>query len=126
MPLKNSLKSYRLTNATSAAASITTAPTGIQYLDNVTFQANFTGSPVGVLTVEVSLDYNQDAEGNVTNAGHWVTVQSTPGTDASLAVSGANSYVFNCTQLGAPWARLKYTRTSGTGTMTSYISAKAV
>lgn len=124
--MKNSLKVYKLTNAADASVTIVTKATGIQYLDNVIFQANFTGTPVGTLTVEVSLDYNQDAEGNVLATGHWVTVQLTPGTDASLAVSGANSYVFNITQLGAPWVRLRYTAASGTGTMTAYISAKAV
>lgn len=119
--MKNAIKKARVINAVSMGASITSSPSNIQFLDNVCYQANWSGgsSPVGTLSVEISVDY--DPEQN--NSGTWnaVTLPVTP------AVSGnSGSYAIDLNQLSAPWVRLKYTRTSGSGTMSAFMSAKAV
>jgi hypothetical protein len=57
----------------SMAANITSKVTGVQYLDNVALQLNITTSDaVGTFEVQVSIDYAQDSQGNVSNAGNWI------------------------------------------------------
>ncbi len=106
-----------------ASASITSAVTNVEGLDNIGIQFNWSGaSPVGTFTVEVSIDYAQDYLGNVTNAGTWNTLAISP----AVAATGTSpdSAFIALNQLPAPWVRVKYTRTSGTGTLQSFISGK--
>lgn len=116
------LPKYQVVTNGDMSASITSSPTNARYLDNVTYQADFTGSPVGVFTVQVSGDYAQDMEGNVTNAGSWVDYPLT-----STLSTGAGSPAYaDLNQLGSFWVRLVYTRTSGTGTLQAYVSGKKI
>lgn len=101
------------------AGSITGSVVGIQYLDNVAIQMEFTGSPVGTLAVQGSVNYAQNAQGTVTNTGNWITFTTS-------AVAAAGDVLFDLNQLSFPWIRVIYTRSSGTGTLDGYISAKAV
>jgi len=117
--LKNSLRQGKVIDAASMAASITSAPTQIAFLDNIYYQVEWSGtSPVGSMSVEVSSSYDQRL-----GTGSWDAVVL-PVTPSIAANTGSISIDLN--QLGAPWVRLVYTRTSGTGTMTAYISAKSV
>ena len=105
-----------------SAASITSAVTQIQFLDNVGYQFVFTGSPVGEISIQISIDYAQDSQGVVSNAGTWTPLTLSP--TASVASAG-NIYV-DLNQLSAPWIRAVYTKTSGTGILNAYVCAKAV
>jgi hypothetical protein len=71
-------------------------------------QAVYTGSPDGAMIVEVSV-----------NGDDYETL-----TSSSVAISGAGSYIYNVTAAGYLWARIKYTKTSGTGELTVVGSAK--
>ena len=116
------LPSFPILNAASLASSLTSSPTNISLLDNVGIQADIaSGDAAGTLAVQVSATYEQDAQGNVLNAGTWVTLTS----QAIAAGAPANSY-FDLNQMSAPWIRLIYTRTSGSGTITATIVAKKV
>lgn len=102
---------------------ITSAVTGIQYLDNIGIQLNWTGTPNGGAVVQVSADYARDSLGNVTNAGNWNTLS----VSANAAPAGsASSFYYDITQVSAPWIRLVYTNTSSTGTLNAFICGKAV
>jgi hypothetical protein len=120
MSRKNQLQSFAILSAASLATSLTSAVTNIGHLDNIGIQADLTSvDAVGTLAVQVSANYDQDYLGNVLNPGTWNTITS----QAIVAGAPASTY-FDLNQLSAPWIRLIYTRTSGTGTITAVIVAK--
>lgn len=110
------------------AADITSSPTIIQKLSMMTYTIEWTGtSPVGVLAVQVSNNYSQDAQGQVANAGTWIPIwvqyQGIP--VVSIPVTGnTGNGVIDVDEIGAYAIRLVYTRTSGVGTMNAMINAK--
>lgn len=107
-------------------STITSSVSNIQNLDNIGIQLNFTGTPNGTFFVQVSADYAQQVMGGVavvTNAGNWITVTlpTTP-----VASGSANQIYIDLNQLSAPWIRVQYTNTSGTGTLNAFITAKSL
>lgn len=122
MGRKNNLLKYQnITNGDMSAASITSDVTDIQFLDNVGLQLQWTGSPVGTFSVQVSADYAiSSITGAVTNPGTWSTLPPAPTT-----ASGSPIYI-DLNQLSAPFVRVVYTKTSGSGTLQGYITAKAL
>ncbi len=122
MSRKLTLAPYKVIDAGSMGTTLTSTVTNIQYLDNVGVQLNFTTSDaVGTFQVQVSMDYTQDAVGNVLNAGNWINLTLNP---SPVAASAANQIYIDINQVSAPYMRVKYTRTSGTGTLTAYITGK--
>lgn len=106
-------------------SSLTTSYTNIQGLDNVGYQVVFTGAPVGTFSVQISADYQpgKSPNSNPINAGNWITLPLSP----AITASGSGDAAFiDLNQLGAPWIRLVYTKTSGTGTLQAYVMAKAI
>ena len=109
----------------SLAASFTTQPTVIRYLDNCSYQINVTTSnSTGTFVVQVSNDY-QVNEGNfdvVTNPGTWnmLPIGGTP------TVAAANDIItIDMNQLPFYAVRLAYTSTiAGTGTASIYLTDK--
>lgn len=113
---------YSVITNGSMAGSITSAVTIVQKLSMISYDISWVGTaPVGVMSVQVSNTYSQNADGTVRNAGNWTTLTlSDPPT-----VSGATGNGFiDVDATGAFAMRLVYTRTSGTGTMNATISAK--
>jgi hypothetical protein len=122
---KSNLGSYQtFTNADMSQATLTSALTNIEFLDNVGIQLSWAGtSPVGTFEVQVSLDHQQDQYGNVTNAGNWAPISFT----SPPAVSGNTGSVYlDINQISAPWIRVVYTKTSGIGLLNGYICGKMV
>lgn len=120
---KRNLKQYQvITNGDMSQSSLTSQVTNINQLDNVAYQLNWSGSPVGSFQVQVSIDYNQDEFGNVTNAGHWTPLALSGG----ASTSGGSPIFINVSQIGAPWIRVVYTRTSGSGTLQAWVAAKMI
>lgn len=123
MARKNTLKSYVLLNAQSTASSFDTYsnPTNIDYLDNVGIQVVWTGTTVGVLEVYGS---NDDANAQ---QGKYPTNWSKFEFGATINVDTTNSdLLIHMNQVPYSWIALKYTATSGTGTMTATITCKEV
>jgi len=120
MSRKASIIKYQIVDEGDMADDVTSEVTNIQFLDNVGIQANYTGSPDGELAVQVSADYARDAEGNVTNAGNWITLTSVE------TLSAPSPVYFDLNQLSAPWIRLKYTATASDGFLDAFITAKSV
>lgn len=115
-------------------ASITSSVTAIQYLDDVGIQLNFSGSPVGNFQVQISADYAQDLSSppNVTNTGNWIPLVVTYWTGTTFATAtdiptslGSPIY-FDLALLSSPYIRVVYTKTSGTGTLNAFVTAKMV
>lgn len=122
MSRKNNLLSYKLISAGDMSGNLASPATNIQFLDNIGIQANVvSGTPTGVLQVQVSADYLEDNNHNILNAGHWVSL--TPAQQSLTAGAPAQTY-FDLNQLSSPWVRLIYTRTSGSGSLDAFITAK--
>lgn len=120
---KSVLQRFKNIVAQSMGGNITSAVTNIEMLDNIGVQVIWSAgsTPVGVISVEVSMDYDQDTLGNVVNAGNWIALTLDPAAN----VSGNTGQIYvDLNQLSAPWIRVKYTRTSGTATLSGYICGK--
>lgn len=120
---KNLLLKKQIFTSASMAASLTSTVTEIQFLDNIGIELVFTGSPFGTFSVQGSVNYAQDALGNVTNAGNWVSVTLSP---APVASGSGDQILIDMNQLSFPWIRAIFTRSSGTGTLNGFICGKSV
>lgn len=131
MSRKNNLQRYHVFDDVSMGASVTQSPvTSIAYLDNIGAQFNWTGAGVGTFSVEVSADYMQDFNGNISDPGNWTPLTFTYWdgaafvTDTSIPTSVGSPIYLDLAFLSAPWIRLVYTRTSGTGTLNAWLTGK--
>lgn len=114
------------------AASVTSPVTDIQFLDNIGIEIDFTGSPIGTFQVQVSASYSQDMNGNVQSPGAWTPILITyyDGTSTvtglSVPTSVGSPIYIDLNQLSAPFLRVVYTRSSGTGSLDCYLTAKMI
>lgn len=106
----------------SMAADIVSDITIVLKLSLVSYAINWSGAtPVGVISVEVSNDYSQNADGTTNNPGTWNTLPLS----APTAVTGNTGNGFLDIDANAGYAmRVRYTRASGTGTMFCIVNAK--
>lgn len=104
-------------------SSITSAVTEIENQDNIGIQMVWTGAPVGVFDVQISMTFKEDAFGNITNPGTWTSIPLSP----SISASGSpdNAYI-DLNQLSATYIRVVYTRGSGSGTLNIVLDGKGV
>ena len=93
------------------SASITADGTNILYTDRVGYQIDWTGTPTGDFTVEVSNDEDT-----------WVELTLS----TAIAAGGSADSAFIDVETAAKFVRLKYTRSSGTGTLNVHITAKSI
>jgi hypothetical protein len=98
-----------------STASILSPGTELRDVPLASIHAIWTGSPVGTLIVQISGDMVAD-QSLVTN---WSDFSG-----SSIAINGASDVMYNMPNAGYRWARLKYTKTSGTGTLNAILSAK--
>jgi len=123
MARKNQLV-YKVAEAQSLGASFITAPTLIKYLDNVAYQIIQTGTPTGEFFVEASVDYAFDEVAqNVQNPGHW---DALPLSTRLLLAGTPEDILVNLNQLPFTAIRVRYTRSSGTGTADIYLTARQI
>jgi hypothetical protein len=107
---------------------ITSIQSSIQFVDDIGIELVWTGSPVGNFQVQVSADYDPNQE----IAGSWIPLLFTYWngtlfvTSYSIPTSLASPYYIDIPLTSAPWIRVQYTNTSGTGTLNSFLTAKAV
>lgn len=94
----------------------------IQKLSQISYAVSWAGTtPVGVISVQVSNDYSQNADGTVRNAGTWNTlVLSAP---TNVSGNTGNGFI-DITATAAYAIRLIYTATSGVGLLQATINAK--
>lgn len=113
---------YRVVPAGDMSADFTSAVTIIQKLSLVSYAILWQGvSPEGLIVVEVSNDYSQNADGSVNNSGTWSALPF----GLATTVTGDNGTGFVDVDAMAGYAmRLRYVATSGTGTMVVTVSAK--
>ena len=100
--------SEQIVTAGDMAANVTSLTINLNHMSQFNVQALFTGSPVGAIKIQQSND-----------GTNWDDVPA-----SSVSVSAAGSQSWNLYMVGYPWARLVYTRTSGTGTLNATVYAK--
>lgn len=120
-------KTQTFTNAV-MSSSPSSLITSIQFLDNIGYQLEWTGSPVGNFQVLISADYdpNQDI------AGQWIPLLFTYYngsafiTSYDIPTSMGSPYYIDLSFLSAPYLQVTYTNTSGSGTLNGFLTAKAL
>ncbi len=118
---KNTVKNFAMFTggADLGSATVSSNVSNVLNQDNIGIVATWTGtSPLGVLAIQVSNDYNPD-----TAAGNWISLDF----GSAIAISG-NTGSHNVTINQLPYTYLKalYTKTSGTGTLNCSITTKQV
>lgn len=110
-----------LVNGDMSATTIVSIPSIISNVSMCSYNAVWTGTaPVGTLSVEVSNDYSQNAAGDVLNPGDWTTLPS-----LTQTITGNTGSAFlDIFQTGAFAIRLRYTKTSGVGTIQAFFNGK--
>lgn len=104
------------------SASITSKVTVIQNMSMLSYAVSWTGTaPVGVMDVQASNDYSQDASGAVQNAGTWTSLPLT--TTPTVSGSSGSGFIDIDSQAGYA-LRIVYTRTSGVGTLNVVANGK--
>ncbi len=108
---KNVAFPYKILNAGDMSqATLTAGPQTIPYLDNVAFQANWTGAPTGDFAVEASLD--------------GVNYVGIPMSAPVTAAGSPDVAMFYLYQLPFQYVKVVYTKGSGTGSLDIYWMAK--
>ena len=118
-----------ITNGDMSQASITSQVTILQQKTLISYSYSWSGtSPVGTVAVQVSNDYVLSPDGKtVLNAGTWNALYlNYQGSGVlSIPVTGNTGNGFIDVDATAAYAiRTVYTKTSGTGTLQSFITAK--
>ena len=112
---QNQMTPTWLVNGTSMATSFTSSTVQCQFGDNIGFHIVWTGTPTGTITIQVSMD--PDVLG-----WHDWTFSGTP---TQPSGSASHSWL-EINQATAGFVRLKYTASSGSGTMKAKIAIKSV
>ncbi len=108
---KNVAFPYKILDAGDMSqATLTAGPQTIPYLDNIAFQATWTGSPVGDFAVSASLD-----------GVNYVGIPLSAGVTATGSGDTALFYLY---QLPFQYVKVVYTKASGTGSLDIYWMAK--
>lgn len=80
------------------------------------------GTPAGTFKLQVSNDPGRESKGgaaNVTEVTNW-----TDYTGSSQAITTDGDHAWNLANIGYKWARVVYTRTSGSATLTGRVNGK--
>lgn len=127
----NLLNTQIVTNG-AMAGNLTSLVVETRYFGAVGLQLLIASSTAtGQVNVQVSANYNEDITNNVIAVGNWVNVDLTAANPQNLPyiqiTSGqpANVYI-NLSAIAAPWMRITYTATSGTGTLNAWLTGKTL
>lgn len=100
-----------------AQATLSSDPINLDQKYGFSIQVMFTDAPVGTLKIQGSCDLGTNGIGSgVTN---WSDI---PG--QTIAVAAAGNGMFSVDATYYKWARLFYTKTSGTGALTARMNSK--
>lgn len=103
-------------SSNSMTENLTSNSIDIRTVYGCSLQFKYTGAPEGTMTVEATDDEIVPAASQ-----NWVTVAG-----SSVTVTGVGDWIYNIADLNTGFIRLRYTFTSGTGTLTAKIVTKGV
>lgn len=109
---KNTLLPIPIVTNGDMSGNITSSSTNIQFLDFWSFEIIVAGTPTGVFDIQISHDNS-----------NWVSI---PLSTAPVSTAGSPSPIIieNTQVVPAPYIRLVYTSTSGTGTLNVSLTAR--
>lgn len=102
-----------LTSGDMSQSTLSSDIINVQYLDNVGLEVTWTGTPTGTITVE----------GSVSNSNYY-SLTFNPTLTQPAGSSGG--YLINLNQFPFVYYYVKYTRSSGTGTLNVWAAVKEV
>lgn len=137
MALKNIIQPFQVFSAALAnqtmtgTNTLTSAVTNILHKDNISYQLVWTGTPTGTFSIQGSLDYNpglpQSEPDGAKNNGTWTTIPAEDALGGPPVASGsAGQILADLSQLPYPYVRVIYVNSSGSGTLTGWVSGKAL
>lgn len=110
---KNVVRGFKMLDAASLAASVTSAEVNVINLDKASIYVDWSGSANGTLAVEAKNAQN----------GEWFELDF----GSPIPISGnSGSHVLIFTELPHETIRLVYTRSSGSGSIDAVLAAKQV
>ena len=119
-----SVKLPRYIDGVSTGATITGGWINVMGCRNISFQAKWTGTTLGVIGVDVSNDGPADNTGLTPSGNIGATALTlTSAMTAAAPAGSASNFLYEFRDMSVNWIRLVYTRTSGTGTLK--VGAKA-
>lgn len=92
--------------------------TNIYMKDNIGIQLVWDGDLEGTFAAQISADYD-----HVTRAGNWTSITLSP---VPAAFGSPDNAYIDITQISAPYIRVAFTHTNGSGNLTGTITAKGV
>lgn len=116
------IKPYTAIKAGDMSTTLVSDISIVDQISLISYSYSWTGTaPIGVVTVEVSNDYTQNAAGGTVNAGTWNSLPLS----STASISGNTGNGMIDIQLpGAYAVRTRYVPASGTGTLIAIIAAK--
>ena len=125
-----SLPTYIPPVAANMAGSITGGWINIVGLDNISFQAVWTGTPTGTFEFDVSNDgvltESQTGVPTGTLGPSALTLPTSMTVAAAIPSGSVGNFYFDFNQLSAHWIRMKYVVGSSTGQLSVGVFAKAL
>lgn len=116
-------QNFELMAAGDLSADATSNPALVDRFDGgFNVQCVTAGSATGTLQLQATSDAGVIPEGGpsaATGLTNWVNVLG-----AAQTVTAAGVYMLNCSDQNYRWARVKYTRTAGTGTLNIRVNGK--
>lgn len=125
---KNIIQPVQIVTEGDMSGDVISDPFRVDYVDNVFLQVVWTGAPVGSFTIEGNLSYSKAANFNVNPIvvpdGTWTSLTFTPDLTAPSGSDG--DFIAAVPFAPGTIFRIKYTSTSGTGSLNVWLCAKEV
>lgn len=106
------------------SGDLVSAPIAVNQLYGVTISSTWTGSPVGVLRLQLSCYKTKNILGADIDPNSWVNYDGTE-IDVNVNVNGQQAFAWIDPAASHSWLRLVYKATSGTGVLNANFNAKA-
>lgn len=120
MSSRPQLKPFQCVHNGDMSASITSIPSVIGQITYLNYSVSWTGTPTGLITIEICSDAQLDPNGQyIAGTGTWITL---PLTANIAAVGSADTANIDIEGVGAAFIRLHYIRSSGSGTLNATIA----
>lgn len=125
MSAKTLLIPYNVVPAGNMVSQIISPPTAVKMTDDIGYSLAWTGAPNGIFSFQCSADYTPGSfpSDYPLNAGTWTNI--TLSTIITASGTPDNAYV-DLQLISAPWVRVVYTPSSGTGTLSVWVTGKSL
>ena len=112
-----------ITDGDMSHATVASAVTIVQSIPAIAYTFQWTGTPTGSFSVQISNDYSLYPNGTVNNPGTWTTL---PLGGTSTVSGDDGSGAFDIRETGFYAIQLIYTKGSGSGTLNAYVAGKVL